>query len=841
MGGRTSPCVAILWAVLAAAKDPVAVRVQPTEIVFKLRAGVQSRLAASVANVSGLALPQRIFRHGGKFETKHVKFGLDRWYVAESKGLVPVERALGALQAQASVVEQQGIRPKHRMVQMPPMFTPNDPEYGRQSHFPALDIESAWEYTTGDPSVVVAVVDSGIDMAHEDFRNNQWLNGGEVCGNGVDDDNNGFVDDCRGYNFGDNTGTDLRGDGSHGTHCAGIAAADSDNGIGVAGTAGGKSGSPGASLMILTCFGRFGTTGFAEAIVYGADMGAAISSNSWGYTSAGAYGQDELDAIDYFNFHGGGEVSDGGIVVFAAGNDNDDGDWYPAFYGGKDEQGNPIQDKYSGSVAVAATDDSLVPASFTNYGDWVDVAAPGVSILAPVFDNAYATLSGTSMACPYVSGILALFMSYAPGKTRRDYLSCLYSTAAPLPGGSSKTINGGVADPGKGLSCLLKPPSMPPPPSPPPSPPAQPPSPSPPPSPPSSPPPPSPPPSPPVVIVTLRLLTDNYPTETTWVMLAHSGSTDECPGSGNTEGCTTIARGGPYPGQGATTITEAIPVPPLGMYTFRIFDDANDGLCCGYGRGAWGLVIPGRAVHVGNPSFRSSDMYQFDLSPSPPPAPPLVPYEGFRLSVNILTDRYPTEITWTLNDAFGDVVAEGGPYFNGGTLFSIPVEVTAGSYSFTIFDSASDGLCCGYGIGRYSVTLGEGSTGRQIVSGAEYGAQERTEFELPLTSGHELTVAGTIRQAGRATFKVTGGAPLVKPIVAYSLKGLGSTNLPQLGVTLDLKQPTQLPVPTNADDNGVTEWSMQIPANAPIGPVFFQAVKYGSVSNVLEAEILPRE
>ena len=214
---------AILWAcslaALAAAADPVAAKVKHTEIVFKLRAGVQPRLAAVVANVSGLAPPQRIFRHGGKFEAKHVKFGLDRWYVAESKGLD--ERALGALEAQASIVEQRGIRPTHRMVQMPSPFTPDDPEYGDQSepphsfsppsfrpcllqthpshltrrrlahalsgHFPALSMESAWQYSTGDPSVVVAVVDSGIDMTHQDFRNNQWTNEGEICGDGVDD------------------------------------------------------------------------------------------------------------------------------------------------------------------------------------------------------------------------------------------------------------------------------------------------------------------------------------------------------------------------------------------------------------------------------------------------------------------------------------------------------------------------------------------------------------------------------------------------------------------------------------------------------------------------------
>ena len=146
-------------------------------------------------------------------------------------------------------------------------------------------------------------------------------------------------------------------------------------------------------------------------------------------------------------------------------------------------------------------------------------------------------------------------------------------------------------------------------------------------------------------------------------------------------------------------------------------------------------------------------------------------------------------------------------------------------------------MCCGYGTGYYSVTLGDASTGRQIVSGGEYTRQERTEFELPLT-GYELTV-GTLRRGETASFNLIGGQPSAKPIVVYSLKGLGSTDVPQLGVTLGLKQPTQLSVPTTADGNGAAEWSVRVPANAPIGPVFFQAVKYGSVSNVVEAEILP--
>ena len=161
---------------------------------------------------------------------------------------------------------------------------PNDPLFSSQSHYSSITLEAAWEITTGSPSAVVQVLDTGLDMAHEDLQNNIWQNPGETdCSNGLDDDGNGFVDDCHGYNHADGTGTDLLGDGSHGSHCAGTIAADSNNGIGVAGVAGGD-GTPGsgASLMISVGFGSTFTGGFAEALVYGADNGAQVSSNSSG-------------------------------------------------------------------------------------------------------------------------------------------------------------------------------------------------------------------------------------------------------------------------------------------------------------------------------------------------------------------------------------------------------------------------------------------------------------------------------------------------------------------------------------------------------------------------------
>jgi subtilisin family serine protease len=206
-------------------------------------------------------------------------------------------------------------------------------------------------------------------------------------------------------------------------------AADTNNDVGVSGVAGGD-GSPdsGAKLMVSVGFGQTSTGGFAEALVYGADNGAQISSNSWGYISSGVVEQAVLDAIDYYTDSSadGGEGIEG-IVVFAAGNDNSNADYYPGFY--------------EKTVAVAATDNGGTRASFSNYGDWIDISAPGVSILSTIIGG-YDWYSGTSMACPHVAGILALCLSVDPGLGRQDVLDRLYATADPL----TADLGAGMAD-----------------------------------------------------------------------------------------------------------------------------------------------------------------------------------------------------------------------------------------------------------------------------------------------------------------------------------------------------------------------------------------------------------
>ena len=299
-------------------------------------------------------------------------------------------------------------------------YATNGPLRSSQKHYDAIGLAGAWELSGGSDSIVVQVLDTGLDFEHPGFSSllNVWANPGETCANGLDDDGNGYTDDCHGYNHADNTGTSLLGAGSHGTHCTGTIAAENDNGLFVPGIAGGRGSAAGAQLMVSLGFGATTTAGFAEALVYGADNGARVSSNSWGYSTAGVYDQFVIDAIDY-------AAAREMIAVFAAGNSGTDAQHYPAYY--------------SGGVAVAATTDAGARASFSNYGEWIDVAAPGVSVLSTVTvaDSYTSRYSGTPMATPHVAGLIALGWGTSPDSTSADVLECLYNTASDLDAGNA--------------------------------------------------------------------------------------------------------------------------------------------------------------------------------------------------------------------------------------------------------------------------------------------------------------------------------------------------------------------------------------------------------------------
>jgi subtilisin family serine protease len=295
---------------------------------------------------------------------------------------------------------------------------PESGKYNTPPGTPDCDIDApeAWDIYTGRPDVIVAVVDSGVDYRHRDLGDNMWVNSGEVAGNDVDDDNNGYVDDIYGYDF-VNSDSDPCDDHGHGTHCAGTIAAEGDNGLDVAGVCWNVRI---MALKFLDSYGYGSTYDAVTAFYYAVENGAEVLSNSWGGSS---YSYTTKEAIDYAN-------SQGVIMVAAAGNDNSDYPMYPAYY--------------EHMISVAATNSNDEKASFSNYGDWVDIAAPGVDILSlraegtylgTNYDDYTTVASGTSMACPHIAGACALLLSANPFITRDDVYDILIEMVGPISPG----------------------------------------------------------------------------------------------------------------------------------------------------------------------------------------------------------------------------------------------------------------------------------------------------------------------------------------------------------------------------------------------------------------------
>lgn len=263
---------------------------------------------------------------------------------------------------------------------------------------------AAWDVVTGDAAIAIAITDDGVDVGHEDIEGGLWTNAFEVPGDGIDNDFNGYVDDVHGVDLygGDGDPSPSGGD-SHGTHCAGIAAAPLDNGIGIAGTAGG------ASIMPVRFYesgGDWTAVLVADAFAYATDNGARIISTS--YNMDGWVGDPIVHAaFDY--------LYDEGVLHFnSAGN------------GGAL---NPPRQAFVQSFLVASTDAADEKAGSSNYGTGVDLAAPGASILSTIVNDGYEYFSGTSMASPNAAGVAALVWSAFPSWTRDQVAAQVFGTA----------------------------------------------------------------------------------------------------------------------------------------------------------------------------------------------------------------------------------------------------------------------------------------------------------------------------------------------------------------------------------------------------------------------------
>lgn len=407
-----------------------------------------------VLNKIGATTIERLFPVVEKHEERTRKAGLHRWYVVRFDSDEQLEEAAKLLAEidDVDIVQYNSILTHQPSVAVPAEITTdtrmtvsevNDPGFKDQWHYyntgsgihekqvagMDVNVKDAWRYCTGDPSIIVAVIDEGVDYTHEDLKDNMWVNRGEIAGNGKDDDGNRFVDDVYGFNHCAQGAISWNesGDSGHGTHVAGTVAAVNNNGVGVCGIAGGDGSGNGVKIMSSQLFSgsKKGTVEVSSrAFKYAADNGAVIAQCSWGYDakkgnpafsndkayalSAGA----EYDGILYFQNSKNSDVLDGGLVIFAAGNDSLSVSGYPA--------------AYRDFISVAATGCDGMPAYYTNFGPGTNISAPGgdqknhgneggvlSTLPKSLARSGYGYMQGTSMACPHVSGVAALGLSYA--------------------------------------------------------------------------------------------------------------------------------------------------------------------------------------------------------------------------------------------------------------------------------------------------------------------------------------------------------------------------------------------------------------------------------------------
>ena len=284
-------------------------------------------------------------------------------------------------------------------------YIPSDPSASSQYHLSKIDAYTAWDIHKGDTNTVIGIVDTGTDLDHPDLAANMKINYADPV-NGIDDDNDGYIDNFKGWDLGESDNTPETNASNHGSHVAGCAAAVTDNGIGVA--------APGfycKYLPVKIADASGALTKAYEGIVYAADHGCQVINNSWGGEGGSSFGQN---IVDYATFN------KNSLVICAAGNNSSSSNFYPA--------------AFNNVLSVAATTSSDAKAGFSNYGATVDICAPGNNIYAAQSNNTYAAQSGTSMASPIAAGCAAVVKSYFPTYTAAQVGEQLRVTADNIYG-----------------------------------------------------------------------------------------------------------------------------------------------------------------------------------------------------------------------------------------------------------------------------------------------------------------------------------------------------------------------------------------------------------------------
>lgn len=454
--------------------DELSNRIEETgNAIRTLSVGVKS---ASTLNELGIKKMERVFPYAGRFEKRTKECGMHLWYEIEFDESCPITKATDDISS-LDGIEAVEFVPKIILVGNP-VVNPfenslldgmrqneetsgvlpfNDPQLPRQWHYYNtgsiknsyegcdINVIPVWNnYTKGDSRVIVSVVDGGVDYSHEDLKDNMWRNS-EETGNKV-----------YGWNFVKN-GPLVTAD-EHGTHVAGTISAVNNNGKGVCGIAGGDydKGIRGALIMSCQIFDGKEQGNGAAAIKWGADHGAVISQNSWGFEELDYTPLYVKDAIDYFITYAGYDENNnqvgpmaGGVVIFAAGNDNKN-IGYPASY-------EPV-------IAVSAIGADFTRAYYSNYGDWTDLTAPGGDaqkgnyIISTLPGNQYGIMQGTSMACPHVSGIAALVVSHlgGPGFTNTMLRTLLEKSCRDISSFNKSKQIAGLVDAQKAVSGASK-------------------------------------------------------------------------------------------------------------------------------------------------------------------------------------------------------------------------------------------------------------------------------------------------------------------------------------------------------------------------------------------------